>query len=702
MPRTLFFLTLGLASALSACGGRSSLLLLDSFAGTPPSKTTLDSGTQSSPDGSACAPDICPVILASGQRHPYGIAVSGSTIFWTNDSDDPGGSVARVPVGGGSIVTLAKTVGRARGIAADAKSVYWSDSGTSAEADDGSVMSEPVGGGATTALATGRLYPTSVAVDGPMLYWASSMSGESDAGAPSTDGFDGVILYGLHAGTPIAVPPTGLPGNASLRTQGIAALDGATFLATTLSEDGYSGAILGGALVSGQTPTSVAVVAADAYGTLHGTTHASGSVVSVHGLTDGTTRAPVTLAQHQNNPDGVAVDSSGVYWTTGSADVADGTVEWLAPGATKSVTLATHQSAPHRIALDGTNVYWTNRGLGAADGSVMQLAKRTACAGGTCACPVADCGACGQSCEGSASGLAICAVGRCIETLSSGWGVPGTLSLASGLVYWTDQDDGEGFVLSFPPSGGAPSTLSTNTESNYMLADANGAFWISGIPSVNGTTGVLVSAPGHAQAMALDATYVYYLDPTVPAIERVPRAFGTSTVLVEGSVNGGPLVVDASSIYWSSVTDSTVNVCGPADEPSKPPCVTALYEAPLAGGPPQLLATLGLASPTAMALDANSLYWVDAAAGALEMIPLAGGNTPLTLASGLGAPACVALDATHAYVGASVGIVKVSLGGGSPELLAPWAGGVQSIGVDDTSVYWIDQNDGGRLMKTPK
>jgi hypothetical protein len=79
-----------------------------------------------------------------------------------------------------------------------------------------------------------------------------------------------------------------------------------------------------------------------------------------------------TVASSQATPSGVAVDSSGVYWTnrTSSGTVqhrtiaADGTVGTLD-------TLATGQNDPHGIALDATTVYWTNT----AGGQVMKIAK---------------------------------------------------------------------------------------------------------------------------------------------------------------------------------------------------------------------------------------------------------------------------------------------------------------------------------------
>lgn len=80
--------------------------------------------------------------------------------------------------------------------------------------------------------------------------------------------------------------------------------------------------------------------------------------------------------------------------------------------------------------------------------------------------------------------------------------------------------------------------------------------------------------------------------------------------------------------------------------------------------------------------------------GSVMRAPLTGG-TPVTLASGQRQPTAIAVDATSVYwankggdLHTKAGIVKVAKGGGTPVTLASKGARPSAIAVDADSVYW--------------
>jgi sugar lactone lactonase YvrE len=72
-----------------------------------------------------------PITLASGQSYPGGVAVEGTSAYWTNSANGGSGmgSVAKVPLSGGTPMTLGTGRNNPNGIAVDEANVYWADFG---------------------------------------------------------------------------------------------------------------------------------------------------------------------------------------------------------------------------------------------------------------------------------------------------------------------------------------------------------------------------------------------------------------------------------------------------------------------------------------------------------------------------------------------------------------------------------------------
>jgi hypothetical protein len=277
--------------------------------------------------GGACTASTCqPVVLTSTQNHPSGIAVDSSFVYWTNRASGTAGSVAKMPINGGAVTTLATSLDAPFPIAVDASRVYWAN-----PVNPGNVMSVPLGGGTPTTYASGRNAPSAIAVDGTNLYWAE-VSGVYSV--PIAGGSIFTLVGISNPQRPIC--PTGLAIDAS----------------NAYWSDGCLGSIVGKVPLGGGTVVSllggvaagIVIDASDAYfvqvGTLYKVPLAGGAATTLATNIGGTQiiaedatylytpslvqipkagGTPVTLAS--SDPNGIAVDATAVYWTDGATSV---------------------------------------------------------------------------------------------------------------------------------------------------------------------------------------------------------------------------------------------------------------------------------------------------------------------------------------------------------------------------------------------
>ncbi|HEY6459075.1 MAG TPA: hypothetical protein VIY73_02960 [Polyangiaceae bacterium] len=124
-------------------------------------------------------------------------------------------------------------------------------------------------------------------------------------------------------------------------------------------------------------------------------------------------------------------------------------------------------------------------------------------------------------------------------------------------------------------------------------------------------------------------------------------------------------------------------------------------------------------TPSAIALDAANVYWVDSALGTVNEVSVCGGPaTTLVTTSSLGSstllPAGIAVEGSEVYFttqdrwnpdGQDGAVWRVPVGGGTPTMLVQGLDRPGPILVQDASMYWVDSwqtySDDGEIVRAP-
>lgn len=222
----------------------------------------------------------------------------------------------------------------------------------------------------------------------------------------------------------------------------------------------------------------------------------------------------------------------------------------------------------------------------------------------------------------------------------------------------------------------------------YVVWASNqgGEIWRAAPHSTDPTPVRLAAGQSAPIGVATDGVYVYWAsyDGGTIARTRIRQRVGDPVeVLASGQNHPWGVAVRGGSVFWTN---------GGGGGSIMRFDVPALCGTPLPS-PSTLVATAG-GLPTALAVDATSVYWVDGSA--VKKVPV-GGGAPMILASGQSNPGGIVVDAAHIYwssYGAGT-ITRANLDGSAAAVVATGQRQPFSMATDDLAIYWV--NDEFRL-----
>jgi hypothetical protein len=269
--------------------------------------------------------------LATGQDNPYDIAVDSAYVYWSTFNNTMG-TIAKVPIGGGNVTTLAIMQGGPTGIALDTSTipttVYWVNS------KEGTVKKVSSSGGVITTLASGQLSPSRLAVTPTTVFWSNS--GNSSIMKVPVGGGAATVVDNATP-SPRGIVVSGLNvywvGKATVSKQALAG-GGTTQI--------YAGSI----------QAALDDIVSDG-SNVYFTDQGSGMIFST-GVNGGVASALSSVS----SVGGIALTGTTLYWTNNS------TVEKMATTGGVKGTIAVGQSNAAFDAVDPTSVYWTNQSGG--------------------------------------------------------------------------------------------------------------------------------------------------------------------------------------------------------------------------------------------------------------------------------------------------------------------------------------------------
>ncbi len=305
-----------------------------------------------------CTPETCePQTLVEGLSFPVAIVVDDVRAYFLDQND-----VLAVPLGGGSVESVAMGQGLPTSLALDADYLYWTNF------TEGTIRRTPSDGETPEELVSGLSYPQALAVAGGNVYWVNSPGYPDSVWVMKLDGAEPTVLY------------TGSSEITSIAADG----RGAYF-----SEAGDPETPGTGRLQSASPAGDEVVTLADDLASPRSVTVLDGSLYWVTG-DSADTQALWTMPTSGGTPtallegigvDELAVDASGIFFaTTTTAFEPNGALSHLPLAGGEPTLMVAGVAQSFGIALARDFVYWVDAGplLSVFEGTLMRVPKSPA------------------------------------------------------------------------------------------------------------------------------------------------------------------------------------------------------------------------------------------------------------------------------------------------------------------------------------